>query len=78
MTKLNMYVALNFVYLNSTLNTTQCQQEYTMNLQECFARIMTKNSIKIKMFLELIFFGVGNVRPVSGRCFPTPLRPHRP
>jgi hypothetical protein len=43
MTKLNMYVALNFVYLNSTLNTTQCQQEYTMNLRECFARIMTKN-----------------------------------
>jgi hypothetical protein len=28
------------------------------------------------MFLEFIVFGVGSVHPVSGRCFPTPLRPH--
>jgi hypothetical protein len=40
-----MYVALNFVYLNSTLNTTQWQQEYTMNLRECFQEILRRESL---------------------------------
>jgi hypothetical protein len=44
MTKLNMFVALNFVYLNSTLNryytmSTRVHNEFT----RMFARIVSKN-----------------------------------
>jgi hypothetical protein len=54
--------------------STRVHNEFTECLQESRPRIPTKKSIKIRMFLEFIFFGVGSVHPVSGRCFPTSLK----